>query len=73
MGLSDEIRDVNTEYEIAQREVKNNVIETCESFALSVEVLAERIAVLDVLVSFSVFCSSGSNQFVRPVLLEKGR
>ncbi|KAI6184360.1 DNA-MISMATCH-REPAIR-2 domain-containing protein [Aphelenchoides bicaudatus] len=70
--LNDDFRDLNTQYAEGQKEVEANVIETCCSFAEACESLAQRIAVLDVLVSFSVFCCNSSNLFVRPELHEKG-
>lgn len=70
--LSDDFCDLSSQYEAGQSEIKKDVIETCGGYAPACEVLAQKLAFVDVLVSFSIISCTCANQYVRPELLEKG-
>lgn len=70
--LSEEFCQLKMQYENQQTGVQQEVIQTCEGYLDLCTELADKISILDVLVSFSVLCSNSANQYVRPILLEEG-
>lgn len=84
--LNTDLIDLTSEYDTAQADVEKDVIETCGKkvfvllnysivlggYAKACETLAQRLAFVDVMVSFSTLCCSSANLFVRPKLFEQG-
>lgn len=70
--LSEEFCSLKAQYREEQTGVQQEVIQTSEGYLDPCAELAEKLSVLDVLVSFAVLCSTSANEYVRPTLLEEG-